>query len=65
MLNKLLFPLARRIMAKRLYTDDSLYDVYKANIAMCVYDNRNKYGRYNHEGCNKVADIMIKKTFKD
>ncbi len=63
MLNKLLFPLARRIVAKNLYDDDELYDTYKANIAMCVYDNRNKYGRYNHEGCNDVARFIIRRVF--
>jgi len=32
---------------------------YKANIAMCIYDNRRPDGRLNHENCNAVADKII------
>ena len=45
----MLFKLARKIMA---------------NIAMCIYDNRRKDGRLNHNDCNKVATKLIKLIFE-
>ena len=45
-------------MAKGL-REPGLYMAYKANIAMCIYDNRRKGGRLNHADCEAVADKLI------
>ena len=58
-----LFNYARQFMNKRLKKDDGLRESYKANIAMCIYDNRRKDGRINHKECNEVADKLIKLIF--
>jgi len=40
--------------------EKGLRDAYKANIAMCIYDNRRKDGRLNAMECNDVAEKLIK-----
>ena len=64
-MKKLLLKIARCIMRKIIKGDRELYFAYKSNIAMCVYDNRNKYGRYNLDGCNDVADKIIDKMLEE
>lgn len=58
-----LLPFARNYINKRLKYDKGLYESYKANIAMCIYDNRRKDGRLNHKECNLVADKLLKLIF--
>ena len=53
---------ARKAMAKAL-EDPELRQGYLANIAMCIYDNRRKDGRLNHQECNEVAEKLIKVIF--
>lgn len=36
---------------------------YKANIAMCIYDNRRKDGRLNVHDCNDIAEKIIELIF--
>jgi len=43
--------------------DPGLRETYLANIAMCVYDNRRKDGRYNMYNCNVVAERLIRLIF--
>lgn len=54
-----LFKIARKFMARRLAKDVGLMLSYKANIAMCIYDNRRKDGRLNLDDCNEVAEKLI------
>ena len=54
--------LARRTMRKAL-KDRDLRNTYRANIAMCIYDNRRKDGRLSHLNCNAVAEKLIKLIF--
>ena len=61
--NSIIFKDAREIMNKALKDDEDLYISYKANIAMCIYDNRRKDGRLNHKECNEVANKLIKIIF--
>lgn len=58
-----LFKHARRFMNKTLKNDEGLRESYKANIAMCIYDFRNKQGRLNARECNEVADRLIDLIF--
>jgi len=58
-----IFRNARKTMNETLKNDDGLRESYKANIAMCIYDNRRKDGRLNHKECNEVADKLIKLIF--
>ncbi len=58
-----LFRNARKTMNESLKSDEGLYISYKANIAMCIYDNRRNDGRLNHKECNDVADKLIKLIF--
>ena len=60
----MLFKLARKIMAKKLSEDLGTHQAYRANIAMCIYDNRRKDGRLNKEDCNRVAIKLIDKVFE-
>jgi len=53
------FSKARKVMGKAM-KDSDLRDGYRANIAMCIYDNRRADGRLNHNDCNKVAEKIIK-----
>lgn len=53
---------ARQFLAKEL-KDPGLRQTYLANIALCIYDNRNK-GRLNIHGCNDVAEKLIKLIFE-
>ena len=55
---KIKFAAARKIMNKSL-KEPGLRESYKANIAMCIYDNRRKDGRLNHTDCNEVAEKLI------
>jgi hypothetical protein len=50
-------------MGKHL-KDKSLRMGYKANIAMCIYDNRRKDGRLNMADCNKIAEKLITLIFE-
>ncbi|RLI63027.1 MAG: hypothetical protein DRO67_06370 [Candidatus Asgardarchaeum californiense] len=50
--------IGREIMTKEL-KDEDLRSAYKANIAMCIYDNRRKDGRLNIHDCNSAADKII------
>ena len=59
---KIKFATARKIMSKGL-KNEGLYIAYKANIAMCIYDNRRKDGRLNIHDCNDVAEKLIKLIF--
>ena len=61
--NLIIFKDAREIMNKALKDDEGLYQGYKANIAMCIYDSRRNDGRLNHQECNEVADKLIKLIF--
>ncbi len=61
--NSMVFKDARKIMNESLKSDIDLYRSYRANIAMCIYDNRRKDGRLNHKECNEVADKLIKLIF--
>ena len=56
------FKEARKIMNNKLKKDSDLKESYKANIALCIYDNRVK-GRLNHFQCNEVADKLINLIF--
>ena len=58
-----LFKYARRFMNKSLKSDIDLYRSYRANIAMCIYNNCRKDGRLNHRECNDVAQKLIKLIF--
>ena len=53
------FTTAREAMSKSL-KEPGLKQTYKANIAMCIYDNRRSDGRLNHQECNDVAEKLIK-----
>jgi len=57
------FKKARLIMAKKLRDDADLRETYKANIAMAIYDGRDKSGRVNAVVCNKIADDIINKVW--
>ena len=59
---KVSFIRARKTMAKAMKKPDT-HQGYKANIAMCIYDNRRKDGRLNHEDCNEVAEKLLKLIF--
>ena len=61
--DSMVFKDARKIMNESLKSDIDLYRSYRANIAMCIYDNRRKDGRLNHKECNEVADKLIKLIF--
>jgi len=58
------FRTARKQMAKGM-KEPGLRESYKANIAMCIYDNRRKDGRLNHKECNDVADKLIDMIWYD
>ena len=58
MKNKISFKAGRKAMCRGLQ-EPGLRLSYKANIAMCIYDNRRSDGRLNHENCNNVADKII------
>jgi len=60
----ILIKIARKIMQYYLSKDEDLYRVYKANIAMCIYDYRRKDGRLNHEECNQLAHRLIELLYK-
>jgi len=49
---------ARKTMSKAL-KEEGLRIAYRANIAMCIYDNRRKDGRLNIHNCNDVAEKLI------
>jgi len=49
---------ARKTM-KRFLKGKGLRDAYRANIAMLIYDNRDKEGRLNSVRCNEVAEKLI------
>ena len=53
---------ARKTMSKAM-KGQRTHESYKANIAMCIYDNRRKDGRLNHKNCNEVADKLLKLIF--
>ena len=57
------FKTARKRMALGL-KEESLRQTYRANIAMCIYDNRRKDGRLNVDNCNDVAEKLIKLIFE-
>jgi hypothetical protein len=57
------FKKARLTMAKKLREDLDLRESYKANIAMAIYDGRDKSGRVNATICNKIADDIINKCW--
>ena len=57
------FSVARKEMSKAFKKDDNVREGYLANIAMCIYDNRRKYGRLNHKECNDVAEKLMKLIF--
>lgn len=59
-----MFKYIRKLFAYYLRKDGDLRYGYKANIAMCIYDNRRKDGRLNHKECNQVADKLIKLIFE-
>jgi len=59
----MLFKTARKTMARKLKNDAGTKLSYKANIAMCIYDNRRKDGRLNLENCNDVAEKLIELIF--
>lgn len=56
------FKTVRKAMASGL-KEPGLRQTYKANIAMCIYDNRRKDGRLNLKDCNMVADKLINLIF--
>lgn len=56
------FKNARVAMSAGLKEPD-LRQAYKANIAMCIYDNRRKDGRLNIHNCNDVAEKLIALIF--
>lgn len=56
------FKTARKAMAKGM-KEPGLRQSYKANIAMCIYDNRRKGGRLNIHDCNDIADKLIDLIF--
>lgn len=56
------FSTARKIIGKGL-REKGLRDSYKANISMCIYDNRRKDGRLNIHECNTVAEKIINLIF--
>ena len=49
-------------MSKAL-KEKGLRTSYRANIAMCIYDNRRKDGRLNIHECNAVAEKIIELIF--
>lgn len=57
------FRKARKTMGKSL-REPGLRESYKASIAMCIYDNRRKDGRLNHQECNDVANKLITLIFE-
>lgn len=59
---KMTFIKARETMAKAM-KDSGTHQAYKANISMCIYDNRRKDGRLNINECNEVADKLITLIF--
>lgn len=57
------FATARKIMSKRM-KEPGLRQGYRANIAMCIYDNRRSDGRLNIHDCNAVAEKLVKLIFE-
>lgn len=53
------FSTARKIMRIAL-KENGLYQSYKSNIAMCIYNNRCKGSRLNMDDCNEIAEKLIK-----
>jgi len=58
-----MFKYIRKLFSYYLKKDEGLRQCYKANIAMCIYDNRRNDGRLNHKECNEVANKLIKLIF--
>jgi len=59
---KTVFRTLREAIANEM-KEPGLRQTYKANIAMCIYDNRRKDGRLNIKECNMVADKLINLIF--
>ena len=57
----ILFPLARKIMARYL-KDEDLKSSYKANIAYCIYDNSK--AQMSIENCNMIAERLLVLIFE-
>jgi len=53
---------ARQKMRNAL-REEGFRQTYRANIAMCIYDNRRKDGRLNAHDCNDVAEKLIALIF--
>lgn len=60
-----MFKYIRKLFGYYLKKDEGLKIGYKANVAMCIYDNRRKYGRLNLEDCNKVAEKILELMFNN
>lgn len=56
---------ARKTLKTHLEKDSGFKQGYISNIAMTIYDNRQKDGRLNLETCNLVAELILKKLFFD
>ena len=56
------FKKAREVMAEGMQGEE-IHQAYKANIAMCIYDNRRYDGRLNLNECNELAVKLIDLIF--
>ena len=59
---KVTFAQHRKAMSKAMKRPET-HQGYKANIAMCIYDNRRVDGRLNITECNDLADKLITLIF--
>jgi hypothetical protein len=55
---------ARKTMRDAFKNDADFRDLYKANIAMTIYDKRVN-GKLNHAQCNEVAEDLIDLLFAE
>lgn len=54
---------ARETMRRAFMKDEGFWDVYIANVAMCIYDHPKS--KMSKEDCNLVAIVVLNKIFKD
>lgn len=55
---------ARKVLKDAFRTDPNFRDVYKANIAMYIWDEKRRGTTFNRNQCNNVADGLIKLIFE-
>jgi len=55
---------ARKTIKDAFEADPNFRDVYKANIAMYIWDEKRRGKTFNKNQCNDVADGLIKLIFE-